>query len=219
MQRLLPRRRAASQHRRPLALVALVLSAIGSLLGAVLSPSSLADADATGLGFVGSQPPQHDLTLRKQRYGAKLIQRHMRSDSSRQREDVDELDVGGTLRQVKDMLRNVMLVGTIGGVVGVSWYFTGKWWKLPLTFALPSMVYRLWATQGNTEKLAAMSASVDMKYVATTEEQLKELRQFMCSECGYTLFPARGREAAFFTANFVCPMCKAPKSSFMDMSD
>jgi len=122
-------------------------------------------------------------------------------------------------KYLKDAMRNAILIGGTGGVVAFSWWFTGKWWKLPLLFALPSMLYRLWATRMDTEKLAAMSASVDSKYVASTEEQQRELHSFMCSECGYTLFPARGREAAFFTDSFKCPMCQAPKSAFFDMSD
>lgn len=81
------------------------------------------------------------------------------------------------------------------------------------------MLYRLWTTRGDTTKLAEASASVDMKYVATSEEAQKELHAFMCGGCGYTLFPARGREAAFFADSFKCPMCGAPKREFFDMSD
>lgn len=122
-------------------------------------------------------------------------------------------------RYLNDTVRNAAFIAMIGGAVAGSWWFTGKWWKLPLFFALPSMLYRLWVTRMDTEKLASMSASVDTKYVATTEKEQKELHTFMCSGCGYTLFPARGREAAFFTDNFKCPMCGAPKSDFFDMSD
>eukprot|EP00416_Gambierdiscus_australes_P034656 CAMPEP_0171095582 /NCGR_PEP_ID=MMETSP0766_2-20121228/43248_1 /TAXON_ID=439317 /ORGANISM="Gambierdiscus australes, Strain CAWD 149" /LENGTH=236 /DNA_ID=CAMNT_0011554401 /DNA_START=151 /DNA_END=861 /DNA_ORIENTATION=+ len=122
-------------------------------------------------------------------------------------------------RYFSDTVRNVAFIAMIGGTVAGSWWFTGKWWKLPLLFALPSMLYRLWITRMDTEKLAKVSASVDMKYVATSEKEQQELHSFMCSQCGYTLFPARGREAAFFTDNFKCPMCGAPKSEFFDMSD
>merc|ERR1739838_531814 len=88
-----------------------------------------------------------------------------------------------------------------------------------MIFALPSMIYRLWTTRGDTEKLAAVSASVDMKYVASSEQEKAELKTFMCSGCGYTLFPARGREAAFFTDDFKCPMCGAAKDEFFDMNE
>jgi len=119
---------------------------------------------------------------------------------------------------VNDYLRNASLMAFIAGAIAGSWWFTGKWWKLPLVFALPSMLYRLWVSRMDTEKLAQLSASVDMKYVATSEQELQELHSFMCSECGYTLFPARGREAAFFTDNFKCPMCGAGKDAFFDES-
>jgi len=120
---------------------------------------------------------------------------------------------------VNDAVRNVGFIVGIASVVAGSWWFTGKWWKLPLVFALPSMLYRLWLTRGDTGKLAEVSASVDPKYVASSEKEQKELHMFMCSGCGYTLFPARGREAAFFTDTFKCPMCGAAKSEFFDMSD
>lgn len=122
-------------------------------------------------------------------------------------------------KYINDSVRNVLLIGGMGGIVAASWLLTGKWWKMPLTFALPSMLYRLWITRMDTTKLAEVSASVDMKYVASSEKEQKELHSYMCGECGYTLFPARGREAAFFTDSFVCPMCKAPKEAFFDMKD
>merc|ERR1712232_219571 len=80
-------------------------------------------------------------------------------------------------------------------------------------------MYRLWVSRADTETLAQISASVDPKFVASTAAEKKELHSFMCSSCGYTLFPARGREAAFFSDDFKCPMCRAPKSEFLDMSD
>lgn len=122
-------------------------------------------------------------------------------------------------QKLNDSVRNIGFIATIAGVICASWFFTGKWWKLPLCFALPSMIYRIWLTRGDTGKLAEVSASVDPKYIASSEEAQKELHMFMCSGCGYTLFPARGREAAFFTSNFKCPMCGAPKEDFFDMND
>jgi len=38
---------------------------------------------------------------------------------------------------------------------------------------------------------------------------------FECSECGYTLFPAKGREFKFFPADFKCPECGAAKDKFV----
>lgn len=41
-----------------------------------------------------------------------------------------------------------------------------------------------------------------------------------CTECGYTLFVAEGRDFKFFGSGFVCPECGAPKDKFkaVDMS-
>mmetsp|Transcript_69327 Transcript_69327/g.122752 ORF Transcript_69327/g.122752 Transcript_69327/m.122752 type:complete len:214 (+) Transcript_69327:118-759(+) len=122
-------------------------------------------------------------------------------------------------QQLKDAARNVVIIGAMAATIAGSWFFTGKWWKVPLYLALPSMCWRLWTTRGDTTKLAQVSASVDSKYVASTEEAQAELHMFMCSGCGYTLFPARGREVAFFTDSFKCPMCGASKDEFVDMND
>eukprot|EP00931_Biecheleriopsis_adriatica_P011645 TRINITY_DN112725_c0_g1_i1.p1 TRINITY_DN112725_c0_g1~~TRINITY_DN112725_c0_g1_i1.p1 ORF type:complete len:232 (+),score=57.08 TRINITY_DN112725_c0_g1_i1:72-767(+) len=122
-------------------------------------------------------------------------------------------------QQMNDAIRNVLFIAGMAGTIAGSWLVTGKWWKIPFYLAVPSMVYRLWLTRGDTEKLAQVSASVDTKYIASTEEAQKELHMFMCSGCGYTLFPARGREGAFFTDKFKCPMCGASKEEFVDMND
>lgn len=133
---------------------------------------------------------------------------------------ISKLDsLGFKRQQLHDAARNVAFIAAIAATIAGSWIFTGKWWKVPLGLALPSMIYRLWTTRGSTEKLAQVSASVDTKYIASTEEAQKELHMFMCSGCGYTLFPARGREGAFFNEKFKCPMCGASKDEFVDMND
>jgi len=40
-----------------------------------------------------------------------------------------------------------------------------------------------------------------------------------CSKCGYTIFPAAGREWKFFGEDFKCPQCGAPKSDFKPATD
>lgn len=40
-----------------------------------------------------------------------------------------------------------------------------------------------------------------------------------CTECGFTLFPAKGREFKFFPDTFKCPECNASKDKFKDVSD
>lgn len=42
---------------------------------------------------------------------------------------------------------------------------------------------------------------------------------FECSQCGYTLFVAQGRESKFFGEGFKCPECGAPKSKFEAKDD
>jgi len=55
------------------------------------------------------------------------------------------------------------------------------------------------------------------QYVTTDEEQEKELKAFSCGECGYTIFPARGREGKFFPDDFKCPTCGSPSSEFSNI--
>lgn len=38
---------------------------------------------------------------------------------------------------------------------------------------------------------------------------------YECSNCGFTLFPAKGREFKFFSASYVCPECGAAKDKFI----
>jgi rubredoxin len=40
-----------------------------------------------------------------------------------------------------------------------------------------------------------------------------------CSNCGYTLFPAAGREFKFFGDDFKCPQCGSSKEAFKDVAD
>lgn len=42
---------------------------------------------------------------------------------------------------------------------------------------------------------------------------------YECSQCGYTLFVAKGRESKFFGEGFKCPECGAPKSKFEAKDD
>ena len=40
--------------------------------------------------------------------------------------------------------------------------------------------------------------------------------EYECTNCGYVLFPAAGREFKFFGADFTCPGCGAGKDAFVD---
>ena len=62
----------------------------------------------------------------------------------------------------------------------------------------------------------AVSDSLD--YPARSGEPAKVTSHaYECSECGYTIFPAAGREFKFYGADFVCPACGAPKEKFVDV--
>jgi len=46
------------------------------------------------------------------------------------------------------------------------------------------------------------------------DNNLDGVKIYECSNCGYTLFPAKGREEKFFPDGFICPECGAEKSEF-----
>eukprot|EP00929_Paragymnodinium_shiwhaense_P115070 TRINITY_DN83683_c0_g1_i1.p1 TRINITY_DN83683_c0_g1~~TRINITY_DN83683_c0_g1_i1.p1 ORF type:complete len:277 (+),score=55.00 TRINITY_DN83683_c0_g1_i1:44-874(+) len=218
---MLPTKRKRTLARASLA-VALTVSAGICLRRCV--PISSEDAgeaasESASAAWVGIRPDVRTQLFPARSAGQRdaRTHRHLAEDASG--EDFAAPKLKFKSKGIPDSIRNVGMIASMAGVVAFSWWFTGKWWKLPMFFAMPSMVYRLWTTRGDTTKLAEVSASVDMKYVASTEEEQRQLHSFMCSQCGYTLFPARGREGAFFPDKFQCPMCKAPKSAFFDMSD
>lgn len=203
-------------------------TALGARLYALVVAAAAAALLRPRLGFLGPSQPQvprqpslqEGSAFAGRRIGGDRHPRwHGTAAAAAASAGADGPGVTFQKKYFNDSTRNIVFIAAIGGTVAGSWIFTGKWWKLPLLFALPSMLYRLWTTRGDTTKLAEVSASVDMKYVAASEQEQKELHCFMCSGCGYTLFPARGREAAFFTDNFKCPMCGAPKEDFFDMNE
>ena len=57
------------------------------------------------------------------------------------------------------------------------------------------------------------------KHIARNEAEETELHEFCCEKCGFTMFPARGREGKFFPTGFKCPTCKADQASFFDLTD
>lgn len=59
----------------------------------------------------------------------------------------------------------------------------------------------------------------ELDYPARSGEPAKAaVHAFQCSDCGYTLFPAAGREFKFYGDDFVCPTCGAPKDKFVDVN-
>lgn len=69
---------------------------------------------------------------------------------------------------------------------------------------------------------AGKSAFIDepnYKHIARNQAEETELHEFCCEKCGFTMFPARGREGKFFPDDYKCLQCGAPKESFFDMTD
>lgn len=66
---------------------------------------------------------------------------------------------------------------------------------------------------------ASKPSIADLDYPARSGEPAKAaVHAFQCSQCGYTMFPAAGREFKFFGSEFVCPTCGAPKDKFVDLN-
>lgn len=58
-----------------------------------------------------------------------------------------------------------------------------------------------------------------LDHPARTDEPAKvEVHAYQCTQCGYTMFPAAGREFKFYGDDFVCPSCGAPKEKFVDVN-
>ncbi|GJQ09033.1 hypothetical protein GpartN1_g824.t1 [Galdieria partita] len=57
------------------------------------------------------------------------------------------------------------------------------------------------------------------KTILEEEQESAALHVFKCGNCGYSLFPAKGREFKFFTDSFKCPACGSTKEAFYDTSD
>lgn len=59
----------------------------------------------------------------------------------------------------------------------------------------------------------------ELDYPARSGQPAKaSVHAYQCSDCGYTLFPAAGREFKFYGDDFVCPACGAPKDKFVDLN-
>lgn len=58
--------------------------------------------------------------------------------------------------------------------------------------------------------------SLDPDAAKKVEEEVKtpDSNVYECSECGYTLFIAKGREFKFYGEGFTCPECGAGKDKF-----
>jgi len=75
----------------------------------------------------------------------------------------------------------------------------------------------------------ALSVVVLVRYISTTHfrdtfkkqhivsgDMQSHLCRYVCKKCGYTIFPAKGRESKFFPNEFKCPHCFSDKDNFYD---
>ena len=110
-----------------------------------------------------------------------------------QKKGIDSVSLGGvTINFSHDMTQTFKWGGLILGLVLVKIIRKGKY---------------AWTEEPN------------FKYIANTAAEEAELHEFQCENCGFTIFPARGREGKFFPDNYRCQQCDAPKSAFFDMTD
>lgn len=59
----------------------------------------------------------------------------------------------------------------------------------------------------------------ELDFPARSGEPAKvAVHAYQCSQCGYTMFPAAGREFKFYGSDFACPTCGAPKDKFVDLN-
>ncbi|KAI0562236.1 Rubredoxin-like protein [Gracilaria domingensis] len=95
--------------------------------------------------------------------------------------------------------------------------------KLLFDGVVKERVKRLEEEAATAEAAEAEEASTlsteDLDYPARSGEPAKAaVHAYQCSDCGYTLFPAAGREFKFYGDDFVCPACGAPKDRFVDVN-
>lgn len=82
------------------------------------------------------------------------------------------------------------------------------------------------ARHKEAESIAAAEAQdalkpqeAELDFPARSGEPAKvAVHAYQCTVCGYTMFPAAGREFKFYGADFVCPACGAPKDKFIDLN-
>lgn len=109
-----------------------------------------------------------------------------------------------TLSQPVDFIGTGILVNPlylIGGTITAG-IFSYKRWK--------TGDWLDWASVGHTDGRGRRS-------VITNEAQLDRIAQMSCQECGYTIFPAMGRNWRYFDKKQRCPLCGSV--DFYDKND
>lgn len=132
--------------------------------------------------------------------------------ASEDRDMVDEVASGAYFDK-----HTKLYVPTDGIIVKKTY---GFWTWQAFGFIFVQHFVRSLIRKGGDVSKTAM-AEINWDHVVTEPEHLKELKAYCCDDCGYTLFPARGRHEHFFddVDDFKCPECDAPRSSFYDAND
>jgi rubredoxin len=73
---------------------------------------------------------------------------------------------------------------------------------------------RKYDKKGNIIKEGDIADSEAAKAEEEETEEETSSNVYECSECGYTLFIAKGREFKFYGDDFACPECGAGKDKF-----
>ncbi|KAL1522987.1 hypothetical protein AB1Y20_017950 [Prymnesium parvum] len=106
---------------------------------------------------------------------------------------IESVSIGGTtIKFAHDMTTTFKWGGLILGLVLVKILRKGKY---------------AWTEEPN------------FKYISRNAVEEAELHEFQCESCGFTIFPARGREGKFFPDDYRCQNCNAKKEAFFDMND
>ncbi len=137
---------------------------------------------------------------------------------------VQRIGIVATASATKDVEKTTTEQAVTGGFLGVK---AKAYWStigfLPLFFAglgiLALGIKMLKVMKGQWSSQDGVNRAMVNESVITTAEQEADLHVFKCGNCGYEMYPARGREFKFFPDNFKCPLCQSPKSVFWDLND
>jgi hypothetical protein len=100
--------------------------------------------------------------------------------------------------------------------VQIASFFLKTWKFWMIVFVLVQMLRRVLR-----DGIRRFFAEVPNRNHSTnTVADLAETHEYTCEKCGFTIFPARGRDNKFFPKNYVCPNpeCEAPKEAFFDVN-
>eukprot|EP00967_Tisochrysis_lutea_P110989 scaffold174157_cov29-Tisochrysis_lutea.AAC.5 len=113
-------------------------------------------------------------------------------------------------------------VKTVGKSDGININIAGvQIWPNPtpsvigLTVVMAMFLRKVFIKGGFME---AIAEGPDKRFLTSSKAEEAELHEFQCEKCGFTIFPARGREGKFFPDDYKCQMCNAPKEAFFDMN-